>query len=66
MRVAHITGFYKEGLGYEENYLGFFQASLGAHVSIITTTLACSNMAGAKIIFKRTRKIWHVDKQFRT
>ena len=39
MRVAHIIGRYMEGLGYEENYLGFFQASLGAEVSIVTSTM---------------------------
>ena len=39
VRVAHITVSYQEGLGYEENHLPFFQARLGADVSIITTTL---------------------------
>ena len=36
MRVAHIVGSYREGLGYEENHLGFAQASLGTEVHLIT------------------------------
>ncbi len=38
MRVAHVTVSYVEGLGYEENYLGLFQAALGVDVFIITST----------------------------
>ena len=38
MRVAHVIGHFTEGLGYEENHLGFFQASLGAEVFIVTST----------------------------
>ena len=46
MRVTHVTGFYQEGLGYEENYLGFFQVSSGADVSIITSTLPLATWQG--------------------
>ena len=34
-RVAHLVLHYAEGLGYEENHLGFEQASLGVDVSIV-------------------------------
>ena len=39
MKVAHVTVSYQEGLGYEENRLPFFQAQMGAGVSIITSPL---------------------------
>ena len=39
MRVAHVVISYQEGLGYEFNHLPFFQAELGAEVSIVTTHL---------------------------
>ncbi len=39
MRVAHVTVSYQEGLGYEENHLPFFQAGMGADVSVITSPL---------------------------
>ena len=39
MRVAHVTVSYQEGLGYEENHLPFFQAMMGADVSVITSPL---------------------------
>ena len=46
MRVAHVTVSYQEGLGYEENHLPFFQARLGADISIVTTTLPLAGWQG--------------------
>ncbi len=46
MRVAHVSVYYQEGLGYEENHLPFFQAAMGAHVSIITSTLPFATWQG--------------------
>ncbi|MDP6512977.1 MAG: glycosyltransferase family 4 protein [SAR202 cluster bacterium] len=38
MKVVHVVPHYQEGLGYEENHLGFQQAALGAEVTIVTST----------------------------
>ncbi len=46
MRVTHVIGVYREGLGYEENHLCFEQASLGAEVSLITSALAQGTWQG--------------------
>ena len=48
MRVAHVIGHFTEGLGYEENYLGFAQASLGADVSIVTSTTLTGTWKGVE------------------
>ena len=39
MRIAHILRFYQEGLGYEENHLGRFQALDGVEVTLIASVL---------------------------
>ena len=62
MRVAHVTIFYQEGLGYEENYLGFFQASSGADVSIITSTLPVATWQGRNQF--QTEKENGINKKF--
>ena len=38
MRVLHVSWFYEEGLGYEENHLPFAQAGRGIEVSLVTST----------------------------
>lgn len=37
MRIAHIMKWYMPGLGYQENYLPFYQAELGCDVYIIAS-----------------------------
>ena len=39
MRVAHVIGSYREGFGYEENHLPYFQTLAGAEVSLVTSVL---------------------------
>lgn len=36
MVIAHVTGYYVPGLGYQENFLPFEQAKLGHEVHIVT------------------------------
>ena len=62
MRVVHVTNFYQEGLGYEENYLGFFQSSSGVDVSIITSTLPLAMWQGRDQF--QTEKKNGIDKNF--
>ena len=38
MKVLHVVPHYQGGLGYEENHLGFAQATLGVEVTIVTST----------------------------
>lgn len=38
MKVVHVAPHYQDGLGYEENHLGFQQAALGVDVTIVTST----------------------------
>lgn len=37
MKVVHLIPHYQSGLGYEENHLGFAQASLGCEVTLVTS-----------------------------
>ena len=59
MKVAHVIPYYQEGLGYEENHLGFAQAALGKQVTIVTSDRPLIQWGSTTVNNSRTSDLTH-------